>query len=254
MSYAEIKEERRKIALAHTEKMLREYKKEILFSINDSVVYDERTVFYRSKDLKEAQSCFRNCDSVSALFEEKKEGKRMGVLNFASFHSPGGGFINGAIAQEEAICHESDLYSVLSACEDFYEYNNKHKNSGLYLDRALYSPEIVFVKDGVIKADVISCAAPNRTNAIRFNSFTDSENRAALIRRAELIRNIAEEKNIDILILGAWGCGVFKQDPVEVAGIFRDVFARTSVERVVYDVPGDNDNAAEFRKICQKIH
>ena len=247
------KEERKELVIKHYELMKKEYGKEISCSISESIIYDNSHIFQRPEESIYSVFCFRNCDTVTALFEEAEEGKRAGVLNFASFHSPGGGFINGAMAQEEAICHESDLYNVLSACTDFYEYNIAHKNNGLYLNRALYSPDIIFVKDGVCKADVITCAAPDRSNLVRFKSFTEEENKNALLSRARLIRNIAEEKGIDILILGAWGCGVFKQDPKEVAEIFKDTFKETSIERVVYAVPGENRNASEFRKICEEI-
>ena len=42
---------------------------------------------------------------------------------------------------------------------------------------------------------------------------------------------------ISEIILGAWGCGVFKQDPEIVANLFDKYFDETTFERVTYAIP-----------------
>lgn len=100
-------------------------------------------------------------DSVSCLFMEKMEG-RVAVLNFASYKNPGGGYLSGMISQEEALCHESTLYQVISSfINEYYSWNRANLNRGLYTNRALYSPNIVFEHGRKrVAADVITCAAP----------------------------------------------------------------------------------------------
>ena len=81
-------------------------------------------------------------DSVSAIFQYAEN--NTAVLNFASYKNPGGMFVNGSKAQEECLCHESFLYNVLKENQNYYNWNNQHKNRALYLNRALYSPNIKF--------------------------------------------------------------------------------------------------------------
>lgn len=77
-------------------------------------------------------------DSVSCLFNLSDNG-RTAILNYASYKSPGGFFLEGSPAQEEALCHESNLYPILLAFDrTYYAWLNK----ALYLNRALYSSGI----------------------------------------------------------------------------------------------------------------
>ena len=147
------------------------------------------------------------------------------ALNFASYKNPGGGFLGGSCAQEESLCHESWLYNILSRQTDYYDWNKKHLNRGLYQDRALYTPDVEFEHNGKSAvADVLTCAAPNRSIIEKgYNNFTEEENKTAMIERMVFMSQIVTmQAHKDVLILGAWGCGVFKQDPEFVARIIRN--------------------------------
>lgn len=147
------------------------------------------------------------------------------VLNFASYKNPGGGFLKGSCAQEESLCHESWLYNILSRQTDFYDWNKKHLNRGLYQNRALYTPDIEFKHgDKSAIADVLTCAAPNRSIIVKgYTNFTEKENKTAMIERMVFMSQIISmQAHKDVLILGAWGCGVFKQSPEFVARIIRN--------------------------------
>lgn len=81
-------------------------------------------------------------DSVSCLFNLSDNG-RTAILNYASYKSPGGFFLEGSPAQEEALCHESNLYPILLAFDGtYYAWNRQRLNKALYLNRALYSSGI----------------------------------------------------------------------------------------------------------------
>ena len=147
------------------------------------------------------------------------------ALNFASYKNPGGAFLKGSCAQEESLCHESWLYNILSRQTDYYDWNKKHLNRGLYQDRALYTPDVEFEHNGKSAvADILTCAAPNRSIIVKgYTNFTEEENKTAMIERMVFMSQIISMRaHKDVLILGAWGCGVFKQDPEFVARIIRN--------------------------------
>lgn len=182
-------------------------------------------------------------DSVSALFEDKSLGKTC-ILNYASYKNPGGFFLGGSAAQEEALCHESNLYPILLSFDgSYYDWNRGRLNKALYLDRALYTPNVIFEQDGITKvADVLTCAAPNFKTAHRYQNVSREENRRIFSRRIHFMLRIAEENKVDTLITGAWGCGVFGQDPYETCELMTDaiVFYRYKISNIVYAIPGVN--------------
>jgi len=182
----------------------------------------------------------------------------MAVLNFASYKNPGGMFLNGSKAQEECLCHESFLYNVLEQFRgDYYDWNNQHKNKALYLNRALYSYNIIFEKDGISKVcDVITCACPNKSAAQKYQNVSDEENLRVLKSRIKYVLDIAVENNVGTLILGAYGCGVFGQDAREVAQIFKDYLETTynCFDKVVFAVPeGRDGNYDKFVEVFTKV-
>jgi uncharacterized protein (TIGR02452 family) len=67
------------------------------------------------------------------------------VLNFASAKNPGGGFLNGARAQEESLARSSALYPCLRK-SGMYDH---HRASGdcLYTDWMIVSPEVPVYRD-----------------------------------------------------------------------------------------------------------
>jgi len=251
MDYFINKNELKKKAVSWTEKMAALYQNEIKEAIENTKKYDSLSLFpVADKSIPEV--VYTNAGTVEALFEIEDEGK-IAILNFASYKNPGGLFIGGSSAQEEMLCHHSFLYNVLREFEDsYYERNRSNLNRGLYQDECLYSPDITFFNEDATKiADVITCAAPNKS-LLRYGRFTSEENTQVLKKRAQFIKNIAQVNNVEVLILGAWGCGVFKQEPEEVAKIFEEVFAKTSIKKIVYAVPGSDNNAKCFQNHFSK--
>lgn len=213
------------------------YSDEVLHSRKMTRVYDSNTKFNLIEFNQKPNIQLVQKDTVSALFEDitEKDG-HVGILNFASYKNPGGGYLNGSYAQEEALCHVSTLYSVLCSQSRFYNVNIHHLNNSLYTNRALYSPDIAFFQEDYDKyADVITCAAPNRKAALK-KGISEEENEEALKSRIEFIYNIANENQIDTLILGAYGCGVFGQNPKKVAALFLE-YAKGKVKTIIFAVP-----------------
>ena len=150
----------------------------------------------------------------------------IGILNFASAKSPGGGFLNGSQAQEESLARSSALHASLLRVFHFYE-QHRASASCLYSDNMIFSPNcLVFRNDDgeflpqPLVASFITSPAPN--------AGATADNRPnelplvpqVLKRRSELVLALAANYKISTLILGAWGCGVFRNDPAVVAQSF----------------------------------
>lgn len=186
-----------------------------------------------------------------------REGCRdLALLNYASARNPGGGFINGAKAQEEDLARCSALYKCLISQKEYYEVNRRQA-SKLYTDHVIYSPKVPWFRlrarddpEEVFLASVITAPAPNARQALRHGD-TREEIEAAMRRRCGQVLGVARHNGHRNLLLGAWGCGVFGNDPAMVANAFnvwihgpefasafdRVVFAiyDTSKERSIYE-------------------
>lgn len=244
------KDENIKKAINHTKEMAEKYKEEITLSVNHSCIFDDYnfSVFINENKSNTPNIIVEDIDSVSAIF--KYHDNNTAVLNFASYKNPGGMFFEGSSAQEESLCHESNLYNVLNNFNDtYYAYNNTHLNKGLYLGRALITPNIIFERtsEEPVKCSVITCAAPNYLTAHKYQRITRAENNKVLRKRIEFIYNITEKMKFSTLILGAFGCGVFGQDSFTTAEYFREFFKNSSAKNIIFAIPpGPNFNAFKF--------
>lgn len=245
------KEERAKLALTHTKEMEDLYKDEIEDCIDETLAYNVNSKFIEKRLNNKQVIIVDEIDSVGAIFKYVNINEITAVLNFASYNNPGGKFINGSKAQEECLCHESYLYNVLKGRIGYYKINHKNKNRSLYTDRALYSPNVRFTKECKdVFCDVITCAAPNKTAAQKYYNVSDEENSEVLKERIEFVLKIAQDNGVDNLILGAYGCGVFGQDPLEVAKIFKEFLSGKykCFNKVIFAIP----NRLEMNYRCFK--
>lgn len=231
-------------AAAHIKEMNERYGKEIESAIKGSVIYGgSGKAPQKSVENASTETVVLNVDSTEAVLRYPNSA----LLNFASYRHAGGGFVTGAWAQEEAICHDSTLYNVLSNFTGYYIENERDLNRSLYTDRAIFSPNIVFERgERTAKCSVITCAAPNFSSA-KNHGVTERENENALARRVDFVISIAEEQGCDTVILGAWGCGVFGQDPAVVARLFKERLKTSSIKRTVFAIPGQNRNYTGFK-------
>lgn len=238
------RDDNRERAAAHIKEMENLFSEQIKSAIENSVIYGgSGKMPQKGEPSTKAETLVLNVDSTEAVLQYPGAA----LLNFASYRHAGGGFVTGAWAQEEAICHDSTLYNVISQFEDFYAENEHNLNRSLYTDRAIFSPKIVFFRGGKqAECSVITCAAPNLSSALN-HGVTASENETALRQRTDFVISIAEEQGCDTVILGAWGCGVFGQDPAVMARLFKERLAATTIKLAVFAIPGQNNNYASFK-------
>lgn len=155
--------------------------------------------------------------------------EHIAILNFASAKNPGGGFLNGSLAQEESIALCSSLY----ACQThppvhaaFHQYAAHHA-SPIYSSRVIFSPAVPVFRDSETNAllehpyvvSVLSSAAVN-AGVARKRGISEAVITAEMSKRIEHILHVAANAGVDHLVLGAYGCGVFENDPDAVAALF----------------------------------
>lgn len=201
---------------------------------------------------------------------------RVAVLNFASAVNPGGGVKRGSSAQEESLCRCSTLYPTLDQpflWDAFYNKNRIAKDV-LHTDDCIWSPDIIICKTdedfpqrmepmGWEKVDVISCAAPNLRE--QPDNYFNPEGGVTVrlstedliqlhTKRAKHIMSVAASNGVDVLILGAFGCGAFENDPWAVAKAYRAVLPEyrhffKRIEFAIYCRRYETKNYDAFKQI-----
>ena len=245
------REKRKQHAAEHFKKMAEQYADQISNSVRVSQIFNAGAF---GKQKTKTKISIVDKDSVTAAFDERAKSKngRIAILNFASYEKAGGSFLEGSGAQEEALCHRSTLYNILNEFDStFYDENRKNPNRNLWINRMLYTPSVTFFDDsGTASFDVITCAAPDYRSA-KAAGVTREENSAALGSRIYYLLQGAQFCEVDTLILGAFGCGVFEQDPIEVARFFKNALANMSFRKAVFAIPG-GPNLEAFRYVFEE--
>jgi len=183
-----------------------------------------------------------NCTTLDAARQLLEDGFHDPVLlNFASAKNPGGGFLSGSQAQEECLARASGLYASLSMHMPFYDMNRRCKTS-LYTNHAIYSPGVPVFRDDAdallhspYLVSMVTSPAVN-AGAVRENEPQHIGKIEATMRhRINSILAIAHRYRHRALVLGAWGCGVFGNDPAVVANWFREALTSRSQFGAVFD-------------------
>jgi len=174
--------------------------------------------------------------AVSALSELKGKGG-IGILNFASAKNPGGGFLNGAQAQEESLAMCSNLYLTQIKKPEYFNAN-RACNSMLYTDYMIYSKDVVFIREDTNKfwgkpmlASVLTAPAVNMGQYLLKGNANLSYAETVMKDRMRKILKVFASRGDKTLILGAYGCGVFRNDPKTIAGFFVDLLKGEGLER-----------------------
>jgi uncharacterized protein (TIGR02452 family) len=193
-------------------------------------------------------------EAAKRLTDESNE--KVICLNFASAKNPGGGFLGGAQAQEESLARSSGLYASLITQQQFYDFHRQQGNL-LYSDHMIYSPAVpVFRSDdgGLLEQpyalSFITSPAPNAGAIAKNTPSRSKEVHATLQKRGAKVLALAVSLGYKRIILGAWGCGVFRNSPNEVAGIFGELLEgqfKNQFEQVTFAVFDNSKEQATLR-------
>jgi len=198
-------------------------------------------------------------------------GGKVAVLNFASSTNPGGGVKKGSSAQEECLCRCSNLFQCLDQKKTWDGFYTPHRNEGnaLHNDDIIYTRGVTVVKSDAYMLlyrpavlDVITCAAPN-LRAQPTNPYNTEHAPAPEIsnedlmklheRRACAIMSVAAKENVEHLVVGAFGCGAYRNPPEVVAQAWKNVLPKyrrcfKTIEFAIYSSK-DTVNYDTFKKV-----
>ncbi len=218
----------------------------------------------------------RSYDAAMRLHRQNPDAK-IAVMNFANAFHAGGGVAKGSSAQEECLCRTSTLYPLLyrKYLRDTFYKHHYDLNTPKATDSLVYTEGVIICKtdedlpkrmpkENWVKVDVITIAAPDlreksNKHAPLVNGATymnDAELFGYHVKRAIHMLTCAAAKKADILVLGAFGCGAFENNPEVVARAYKTalqefpkVFDR--IEFAVYCSPKSSRNYEVFnRELC----
>ncbi|MEV7414515.1 TIGR02452 family protein [Streptomyces sp. NPDC089919] len=182
----------------------------------------------------------------------------LAVLNFASARNPGGGYLRGAKAQEEDLCRTALLYPCLLEAPDYYAAHRASADLA-YSHRVIFSPHVPVIRDGAralldqpYRVSFLTSPAPNAGQLALRSPGETVDVRDTLTERARRVLGAAAHHGVRELVLGAWGCGVFRNDPAEVADAFAEALHThgapfTRITFAVWDRAADSPNRTAFR-------
>lgn len=186
---------------------------------------------------------------------------KLGVLNFASAKNPGGGFLNGSVAQEECLAFCSTLYQTQTTGQGpgYYEINRANRDP-VYTDAMLIG-DVTFFRTSRydLTANPVTCpviTAPAVNMGIVIRNGDDVERAKAVMKgRMRKILTLFAKWGCTWLVLGAYGCGVFRNDPEDVARFWQELLADEGwgqlFEQVTFSIlerPGKDGNSVPFRR------
>ncbi len=212
---------------------------------------------------------------------EGYRGQKVCVHNFASASNPGGGVTHGANAQEECLCRCSSLYFSLNtpAMWDGFYMPHRNAHDPIHNDDIIYTPGVTVFKTDTAypklmsendwyEVDVITCAAPNLRPQPSNIFNTGDGNKAIKISDKDLLElhekrlgrilDVAVMEGAEVIILGAFGCGAFQNNPEVVAQVARNVISEYMhafkvVEFAVYCSPRDEANYRVFERVLGRM-
>lgn len=208
--------------------------------------------------------CFNDtkiyCQNIDSFQKAIEFGDNCAVLNMASARTPGGGVSNGSRAQEEELCRRSNLlYSLYSFTKKGTDLGFCKKSGSYPIPTfgGIYSPCVNIYRDpitylsmkspklcNVISVSGVICPKIDKSTGLMLNGYP-----RMVKKKIRQILRIAILNNQSKLVLGAFGCGAFKNPPRHVALLFKEVFEEPefihSFDEVCFAILEDNNSRRE---------
>jgi uncharacterized protein (TIGR02452 family) len=229
------------------------------YSPENPIDVDDDYYSYDKKCETLLELTFESALEAAERLNSSKSAAKIVILNFASAHNPGGGFLNGSAAQEESSARSSALYACLTetkAGSSFYQLHSKIKST-FYSNALVYAEQVpVFAtNDGStlleqpFQVDFVSIAAVNCLGG----KISPESNPVKDVMRIRILRvlNACLKHGATHLILGAWGTGVFSQSPKVIGKLFAECLQldkyKYGFQHIVFALHSDTDSTREFK-------
>lgn len=205
-----------------------------------------------------AKIVVKNMDTLVLTEELVAQGHYPLVLNLASSFKPGGGFLSGAMAQEEELFRRTNYYMFLNSDNQrlFYPLSPNEvilTNRVMIIKDQNYTP----LGDKSFMADFLAVAAPKNPGLNANGSYSDKEIYQAFRERIESIFQLAILNGNKYLVLGSLGCGAYRNPPEVVVKIFEKMIKKysTNFDGIYFGVLswGNNQNYNIF-KVLEKLN
>eukprot|EP01083_Nonionella_stella_P040412 109677_1 len=218
-------------------------KRSIIQSVSKTVTYTEQDLFTNhtftpsNSSVKKATGTKimviqNDMLDVSKYVMERYKYKPA-VLVMSSRTYPGGGYKNGAGAQEEDICRRSTLFCNL---ENPYNFGAHHVSYPLPEFGGVYSPNVLVLRHGIDQSYAFFDKHPLKMSFVSVYAYSspnlDSNNRLSksmgkrTMKKIETILRIAMRNKHKCVILSAFGCGAYENPPLHIAQLFKRVLMR----------------------------
>ena len=241
-------------------------------NITDDVAYtNNHTVFISQEDADKLEGEFapktgspaielHDESTLAAILRLADKGSKLGVLNFASAKNPGGGFLKGAMTQEESLAASSALFPSQLQATAYYAVNRRFK-SFVYSDCAIWSPDVVFFRDDSTdflsvpaKSSVLTIPGVNYREVLKKGEDTANA-KTAMKRRMKIALAIFADKGCSTIVLGAFGCGVFQNNPADVAVWWNELLHEYGehFDKVVFSVFDRSRRRATFKAFSELL-
>jgi len=184
------------------------------------------------------------------------------VLNFASERKAGGGWINGALAQEECLFYRSTYGLSMDPL-----FNTQAKSFyPIPPNACIYSPNVLVIRDvnynvyeyeDCYTVSFVAAAAIRHPILTSVGTLNDKDTKHTK-EKMRLIYDIALKHGHDSLLLGAWGSGVFENPPKHMAELFQSTLNESAYKnrfkKVAFAVLGSKDdkNVKAYREVFAK--
>eukprot|EP01120_Amphizonella_sp_Union-15-10_P009302 TRINITY_DN3493_c0_g1_i1.p1 TRINITY_DN3493_c0_g1~~TRINITY_DN3493_c0_g1_i1.p1 ORF type:complete len:312 (-),score=39.71 TRINITY_DN3493_c0_g1_i1:101-1036(-) len=179
-------------------------------------------------DKYETRIYLQNSDSIDTAIKLRNHNYNPLILNMANATHPGGGYRHGAAAQEESLFRRSNYFQFLDPnfCDPrdmglypINEFGAIHSSNVLVI-RQNESLGYAFLPEPIPLHFVAVAAYPNPPLT---NGHLNSDFASKTKRKIRAMFNVALNHKHDALVLGAFGCGAFKNPAYDIAQLFKEV-------------------------------
>lgn len=208
-----------------------------------------------------------NCNTLdaAAMFSIKTK-TRVLILNLASDMKPGGGWKKWSIAQEEE-CFKptSYFFNIEPVVKEAYPDLSlgdkiKERTAPMSIEGAVYCPDVYWFRGNMEEdyeifkwsehafVDFVAVPALRHPPLDKHGKMSEND-RNITLEKMRTVFDVAVAHGYKSLVLGAMGCGVYKNNPEEIAALFKQVineYNNTCISNICFAILQTSSRSPNF--------